>query len=170
MFLNTLKPSGNYMYRQFNSQQFYVLPTQTVFMCFVCISEQTAIISLYSINWLVCITEMECVYRAVRTGCIDINQVALRLKTVNGHYAVLVFRQCHWMKNKLIKTYKVTLSGVRATTLVVEKHWISRSLSVSARNLRYPVRNAHALYYIVIPGLPPLFKIFSHYLMNGTIF
>ena len=29
----------------------------TVFMCFVWISEQTAIISLYSINWLVCITE-----------------------------------------------------------------------------------------------------------------
>ena len=39
----------------------------TVFMCFVWISEQTAIISLYSINWLVCITETECVYCAVRT-------------------------------------------------------------------------------------------------------
>jgi hypothetical protein len=36
-------------------------------MCFVRISEQTAIISLYSINWLVCITETECVYCAVRT-------------------------------------------------------------------------------------------------------
>jgi hypothetical protein len=31
-------------------------------MCFVWISEQTAIISLYSINWLVFITETECVY------------------------------------------------------------------------------------------------------------
>ena len=30
----------------------------TVFMCFVWISEQTAIVSLYSINWLVCITEI----------------------------------------------------------------------------------------------------------------
>jgi len=40
----------------------------TVFMCFVWISEQTAIISLYNINWLVCITETECVYCAVRTG------------------------------------------------------------------------------------------------------
>jgi hypothetical protein len=36
-------------------------------MCFVWIWEQTAIISLYSINWLVCITETECVYCAVRT-------------------------------------------------------------------------------------------------------
>ena len=40
----------------------------SVFVCFVWIWEQTAIISLYSINWLVCITETECVYCAVRTG------------------------------------------------------------------------------------------------------
>jgi hypothetical protein len=38
----------------------------TVFMCFVWISEQTAIISHYSINWLVLISEMLCVYCAVR--------------------------------------------------------------------------------------------------------
>ena len=36
-------------------------------MCFVWISEQTAIISLYSINWLVFVTETGCVYCAVRT-------------------------------------------------------------------------------------------------------
>jgi hypothetical protein len=40
------------------------------FMCFVWISEQTAIISLYNINWLVCITETGSVYCAVRTGCL----------------------------------------------------------------------------------------------------
>jgi hypothetical protein len=39
----------------------------SVFMCFVWISEQTAIISLYNVNWLVCITETECVYCLVRT-------------------------------------------------------------------------------------------------------
>ena len=38
----------------------------SVFMCFVWISEQTAIISLYNINWLIFITEKECVYCAVR--------------------------------------------------------------------------------------------------------
>jgi len=43
-----------------------------VFMCFVWIWEQTAIISPYSINWLVCITETECVYCAVRTGSLYI--------------------------------------------------------------------------------------------------
>jgi hypothetical protein len=40
----------------------------SVFMCSVWISEQTAIIYLYSINWLVFITETECVYCAVRAG------------------------------------------------------------------------------------------------------
>ena len=45
---------------------------RSVFMCFVWIWEQTAIISLYSINWLVCITETECVYCAVRAGSLYI--------------------------------------------------------------------------------------------------
>ena len=44
-------------------------------MCFVWIWEQTAIISLYNINWLVCITETECVYCEVRTGSLYITQV-----------------------------------------------------------------------------------------------
>ena len=29
---NPLKPSGHYMYRQFNIQQFYVLPTQCIYV------------------------------------------------------------------------------------------------------------------------------------------
>jgi hypothetical protein len=36
-----------------------------VFMCFVWISEQTAIIFLYRINWLVFITETECLLRGM---------------------------------------------------------------------------------------------------------
>jgi hypothetical protein len=51
----------------------------SVFMCFVWISEQTAIISLYSINWFVCITETECVYCAVRTESLYIIQVNFRI-------------------------------------------------------------------------------------------
>ena len=39
-----------------------------VFMCFLWISEQTAIISLYNRNGRVFITETECVYCAVRLG------------------------------------------------------------------------------------------------------
>ena len=45
---------------------------RSVFMCFVWIWEQTAIISLYNINWLVFITETVCVYCAVRTGSVVI--------------------------------------------------------------------------------------------------
>ena len=42
--------------------------SHSVFMCFVWISEQTAIISLFSIKWLVFITETECVYCVVQAG------------------------------------------------------------------------------------------------------
>ena len=48
----------------FNNSKFC---PHSVFMCFVWIWEQTAIISLYSINWLVFTTETECVPCAVRT-------------------------------------------------------------------------------------------------------
>ena len=44
----------------------------TEFICFIWIWEQTAIISLYNINWLVCITETECVYCVVRTGYLNV--------------------------------------------------------------------------------------------------
>ena len=74
--------SGHYMYRTvvtigttsltFSSSTFC---PHSVFMCFVWISEQTAIISLYNINRLVFITETECVYCAVRTGYIIILNV-----------------------------------------------------------------------------------------------
>jgi hypothetical protein len=47
-------------------------------MCFVWVWEQTAIISLYNINWLVCITETECVYCAVRTGSLYVIQLNLQ--------------------------------------------------------------------------------------------
>ena len=45
---------------------------QRVFMCFVWISEPTAIISLYNINWSVFTTQAQCVYCAVRTGSLYI--------------------------------------------------------------------------------------------------
>jgi len=51
----------------------------SVFVCFVWISEQTAVISLYSINWLVFITETGDVYCEVRNGSLNIIQVNLCL-------------------------------------------------------------------------------------------
>ena len=72
------------MYHQFNIQQFYVLSTHTVFMCFVWISEQTAIISLYNLNLLVSITETECVYCAVRPEFHIKIQVDFSLSSCHG--------------------------------------------------------------------------------------
>jgi len=48
----------------------------------VWISEQTAIISLYNINWLVFITQTQCVYCAVRTGCLNVIQAIINLYNV----------------------------------------------------------------------------------------
>ena len=62
--------------------------TQSVFMCFVWISEQTAIISLHSINWLVCITETECVYCAVRTGSLNRIHVNLFKCLMKSHKCI----------------------------------------------------------------------------------
>jgi len=63
---NPLKPSDHYMYHQFNIQQFYVLPTQRIYV--FCVDLRTAIISLYNINWLVFVNETRSVCSAVLTG------------------------------------------------------------------------------------------------------
>ena len=95
-WINPLQPSGHYMYNQFNIHYTTFCP-QSVFMCFVWIWEQTAITSLYSIDWLVFITETECVYCAVRstfyvlpTQCIYVFCVDLR---TNSDY----FTVRHWL-------------------------------------------------------------------------
>ena len=93
-----VQPSGQYMYSTvvtictasltFNNSTFC---PHTVFMCFVWISEQAAIISLYNINWLVCITEKECVYCAVRTGSLNKIQFNLYLTPFLLHFSMFTF-------------------------------------------------------------------------------
>ena len=51
-----------------NAPENSTLCPRSEFTCFVRNSEQTAIISVHSINWLVSITETECVYCAVRAN------------------------------------------------------------------------------------------------------
>jgi len=74
-----------------------------VFMCFVWISEQTTIISLYNINWLVFIAETDCVYCAVRTGCLNVIQANLGppvVKVSLVSFTLSPFHRsqmsCHW--------------------------------------------------------------------------
>jgi hypothetical protein len=71
-------------------------------MCFVWIWEQTAIISPYSINWLVFITEKECVYCAVRSAhtvylwvlCVSENKQRLFHCTALTDWFFLTERKC----------------------------------------------------------------------------
>ena len=70
----------------FNSSTFC---PHSVFVCFVWIWEQTAFISLYSINWLVFITEAECVYCAVRTGSLTQTDTFWYLKGLNNLFTLL---------------------------------------------------------------------------------
>ena len=65
-------------------------------MCFVWIWEQTAIISLYSINWLVCITETECVYCAVRTVSLNIVQVVCFV-WISEQTAIISLYNINWL-------------------------------------------------------------------------
>jgi len=54
----------------FKNRNFVFCP-HGAFVCFVWISEQTAIISLYNINWLDFINQMKSVYSAVRNGSLN---------------------------------------------------------------------------------------------------
>jgi hypothetical protein len=57
VYINPLKHSAHFIYHQVLKNSTFC--PHSVFMCFVWISEQTAIICLYSINWLVFIAETE---------------------------------------------------------------------------------------------------------------
>jgi hypothetical protein len=64
MFGNALKPSGHYMYHQFNIQQFYVLPTQCIYV--FCVDLRTNS-DYFSIQWSVFITKTDSVYCMIET-------------------------------------------------------------------------------------------------------
>jgi hypothetical protein len=70
-------------------------------VCFVWISEHTAIISLYSINWMVFITEMERVYCAVRTGSLNAtfcpHSVFMCFVWISEHTAIISLHSINWL-------------------------------------------------------------------------
>jgi len=78
----------------------------SVFMCFVWIWEQTAIISLYSINWLVFITETECVYCAVRTGSLYTASLTFSNSTFCPHSVFMCFVWI-WEQTAIISLYSI---------------------------------------------------------------
>jgi len=93
------------MYHQFNIQQSYVLPTQCICVFYVDLktNKQTAIISLYRINWLVFITETVCVYCAARTKCLYIIPINLTLqKAKTGCHVLFPFNSNFIFHNYLL--------------------------------------------------------------------
>jgi len=59
-------------------------------MYFLWISEQTAIIPLNSINWLVFVTEIDCVYCTIRTECLTIIYVTFYLEMLRPWHRRLI--------------------------------------------------------------------------------
>jgi len=78
----------------------------SVFMWFVWIWEQTAIIPLYSINWLVFITETECVYCAVRTGSLYTASLTFSNSTFCPHIVFVCFVWI-WEQTAIISLYNI---------------------------------------------------------------
>jgi hypothetical protein len=60
--------------------------SHSVFLCSVWISEITAIISPYNVNWLVFITQTQGIYCAVRTGSLNITYVNI-IRSSHGVHA-----------------------------------------------------------------------------------
>ena len=83
-------------------------------MCFVWILEQTAIISLYNIDWLVFITEMKSVYSAVRTGSLYIIQV-MCFVWISEQTAIISLYNIDWLV--FITEMKSVYSAVRTGAL-----------------------------------------------------
>ena len=70
--------------------------------------------------------------------------------------------------NKTTMYYKVTLRRVRETIVAVEVQQVLHMLTACVCSLSYTASNAHAPYCQVWPA--PLYNIFPHFLICGTIF
>ena len=97
--------------------------SHSVFMCFVWIWEQTAIISLYNINWLVCITETGCVYCAVRTEHLTFSN-----STFCPHSVFMCFVWI-WEQTAIISLYNINWRFLSALYKVTKERilWRRRS-------------------------------------------
>jgi len=150
---------------------------RSVFMCFVWIWEQTAIISLYNIDWLVFMTETECVYCAVRstfyvlpTQCVYVFCVDLR---TNSDY----FTVQHWLvvfynsdgesltpgKKSTLKLLHIDFSlhnSVQHSHLLIQTQlcsfdsYVSRSKSSNLRPRNTIVKNKAKIHNILFCGIP----------------
>jgi hypothetical protein len=113
-------------------------------MCFVWIWEQTAIISLYSINWLVFVTETECIYCAVRTGSL---YIILR----SAYTVYLCVFLWMWEQTAIISLCSINCLGFYALTQNFEKQLLaSLCLSIRVEKLGFHWTDFHEIWYFRI--------------------
>ena len=129
----------------------------SVFMCLVWIWEQTAIISLYNINWLVCITETECVYCAVRT-----EHLTFTNSTFCPHTVFMCFVWI-WEQTAIISLYCINWLVCIAETECVY-------CAVRTGSLYTILRSAHTVYLCVLYGYQNEQRLISMYNINCSIF
>ena len=91
----------------------------SAFMCFVWISEQTAITSLYNINWLVFVTETECVYCAARTGSF---YIILR----SAPHSVFMCFVWIWEQTTIISLYSINWLVCITECLLCGTDWVNK--------------------------------------------
>ena len=121
----------------------------SVFICFVWIWEQTAIISLYNINWLVCITETECVYCAVQIGSLYIIQVVCFVWI--------------WEQTAIISLYSINwLACITETECVY--------CAVRSGSLYIILRSAHTVYLCVLCGSENKQRLFPYTTLTEWMF
>jgi hypothetical protein len=75
----------------FNAKKLYVLLKQCIYVFCIHLRKKE-IISVFNINWLVFITQMESVYCAVRTGSLYIIRVNLSLGSAHTVYLCVLYR------------------------------------------------------------------------------
>jgi len=123
-------------------------------MCFLWISEQTAIISLYNINWLVCITEIVCLLRGT-------NWVFIYISTFCPHSVFMCFV---WISEQtvIISQYNINwLVCITETECVYCAVW--------TESLYVILRSAHRVYLCVFSWISEQTAIISLYNINWLV-
>jgi len=108
----------------------YTIPrsAHTVYLCVLCGSQnKQRLISLYSINLLVCITETECVYCAVRTGSL---YIILR----SAHTVYLCVLCGSENKQRLISLYRINL-----LVCITERKRVYSAVRAESSNVQFPL-------------------------------
>ena len=137
-------------------------------MCFVWIWEQTAIISLYSINWLVFITETECVYCAVRTGSLYTASLTFSNSTFCPHTVVMCFVWI-WEQTTIISLHNINWLAFITETECVYCAVRTRSLYTASLTFRNSAFCPHTV-IICFVWIWEQTAIISLYCINWLVF